>query len=237
MSKGSSKENPKNTPKGKEKGKDKKEKLKKGSESKEDEALPQAFKVFMTEYDSDVRYVQSQLLSEHWTPPACVGILNDLVGRNGERSTNCYNQWRTTMPFMGSLVAYLITGNPFAPGNPHVEQTDHTVNGRQVMTANAYFHQVNWTVDEIAILCESIRALYPFTEIQRSASRGTEFQNYEKHLVVIDHENTITYLIKTRWHHTARGDTISAEVRLFLQDVEIPEHPTLNALFEAMGFN
>ncbi len=55
--------------------------------------------------------------------------LEELVGKNQDWADNRYNQWRTVMPFLGSLAVWTLSGKAFSPGNPHVRNSDHSANG------------------------------------------------------------------------------------------------------------
>lgn len=153
-------------------------------------------------------------------------VLNGLIGRTAARGIGHYNQWRTVAPYLASLVCFVLTGQPYAPGNQHVVNTPHAVGGN----TNFGLNVTQQTLDE---LIEVVRSLFTFPDVQQNGHAI-----YTKHLAARDGANNRTYLIKVRWTHGAAADDIVVNVKSFnvapaVQQVNIA---ALTAQFQALGF-
>ena len=153
-------------------------------------------------------------------------VLNGLIGRTGTRGIGHHGQWRTVAPYLASLVCFVLTGQPYAPGNQHVANTPHAAGGN----TNFGLNVTQQTLDD---LIEVVRSLFTFPEVQQSG-HGI----YTKYLAARDGANNRTYLIKVRWTHGAAADDVVANIKSYnvapaVQQVNLA---ALTAQFQALGF-
>ncbi len=157
---------------------------------------------------------------------AWAAVLNNLVGRGNRRSINGYNQWRTVAPYLASLCHWCFTGQPCAPGNPHVMNTPHH-------PGNVHVPNFRFAAADNDLLLQRCRELFPWAEVQQR-----RFGDYFKHLCVVDREHETTYLVRLHWDHAEKFDNIVVHVRSFAVVPEV-EQADVNAVvvrFRHLGF-
>ena len=171
--------------------------------------------------------IMTALTPNNWANLAFAANLGPLLGRRGHRGNNDYNQWRTVLPYLGSLAVWCLSGQPSAPGNPHVRRTDHTNNRQNV------HHNLDLTAAEKEGIRNTVRSLFPFPEVQERRN-GI----YTKYMAVINRPERRTYLYIIKWNHGALADHITVTLRAY--DAAPPGHvPDMNGLdqqFRRLGF-
>jgi hypothetical protein len=135
--------------------------------------------------------------------------LDQIVGRNNTHCQNRYNTWKTVMPFLGSLVNYLLTGSSLAPGNPWVRKYVHNPAGQN---PNHFGLTAAQFPEQRRLFCiETLRTLFPWTEIQVA---NPMYQVFVKHMCIVYRAGAVrnTYLIRLRWDHRNNQDNISVTI-------------------------
>lgn len=154
--------------------------------------------------------------------------LGPLVGRRGARAKNDYNQWRTTLPYLGSLTVWCICGHPSAPGNPHVQRTDHSNGGQNLRRDpdDIHFFQQESVRD-------TVRALFPWPAIQ-ARRNGV----YIRYMAMIDRLEHKTYLVKLVWNHAIQSDHITVNIQKYnvAPHVQEPDVDAIARQFQDLGF-
>ena len=171
--------------------------------------------------------ILAALTRRRWTREAVAANLGPLLGRRGHRGNNDYNQWRTVLPYLGSLAVWCLSGQPSAPGNRHVNRTDHTNNGQNVHL------NLNLTDTQKEGIRNTVRSLFPYPEVQEQRNRL-----YTKYMVIIDRPQTRTYLFILKWNHGVHADLITITLRVYraAPPGHVPDMNRLQQQFERLGF-
>ncbi|KAH3714461.1 hypothetical protein Pelo_19029 [Pelomyxa schiedti] len=160
---------------------------------------------FDTESSPNIVHILGALTPAHFAN-AWAATLNNLRGRNGHLApANKLDQrWRTFSPFAASLVCFVLTGGPYAPGNRHVQNTNHRPGN--VHTNDAAI----WACRHD--LCTVVRSLFTLPEVQRHGQP----HNYLKHftITVTGVPVPYTYIVRVTWNCHAT-DSVIVNVRKF----------------------
>ena len=175
-----------------------------------------------------VRGILEAILPQNFAN-AFASTLGPLVGRNDRRAVGHHDQWRTVMPYLASLTVWCLSGQVSAPGNAHVEGTDHTNGGQNV------HHDLGLNDGEMESIRDMVRALFPFPGVQ---ARGHAV--YTKRMVIIDRrppQPQHTYLLQLVWNHNVGGDFIAVNVRQFnvLPPGQLPDLDAIEQEFQRLG--
>ena len=165
------------------------------------------------------------LTPDNWEN-AFAATLGPLEGREG-RSRNPYNQWRTVLPYLGSLAVWCLSGRQFAPGNAHVEGTDHTRDGENVN------YDLVLTNGERESIQNTVRSLFPYPEVQVQGNA-----RYTKYMAIIDRPRAHTYLFILEWNHGDAEDRIAITLRTYntAPPGHVQDMDGLREQFRRLGF-
>ncbi|KYQ88560.1 hypothetical protein DLAC_11289 [Tieghemostelium lacteum] len=176
-----------------------------------------------TSYSSDLLFLANQITVDNFVNTYS-GVLNKIVSRTGKVSSSSYNRWRNVNPTIASLLHWVLTGSPFAMGNPHVVNLDYTAGGNN--HTNLHF-----TNEESHEIVETARSLFTYPEVQRAG-----FRVYSKKIIAT--KNNFTYVISLRWTFHEIHDSVVVEVRSFNQVLQLyqEDEDELAAKFQELGF-
>ena len=99
---------------------------------------------------------------------------------------------------------WCLSGQPFAPGNAHVENTDHTRGGENVN------YDLDLDDEDKESIRNTVRSLFPYPEVQVQGIAG-----YTKYMAIIDRPQGRTYLFKLVWNHGDPEDHIAITLRTY----------------------
>lgn len=159
-------------------------------------------------------------------------VLNGLYGRNGNRAVGHGNQMKTVVPFLGSALVWLFTGQAFARGNDHVRQFPMNQN-------NENPHHLLYTLssERKALWVGAVRSLFQLGDIHRYATDAQRYRTYRRYLVIIDRVLRRTYVVRLSWHHRALADDIVVEARAFatVPPVQVDLDEQIAAALDVLG--